>query len=114
MAGNEPGITGFTGVKVGDGRGYPSATSYYAINSTVVPVVQTTVGPGLSVTTTATVSGFTTGDPTFVVPTSSLSTGIAVHAWFTGADTLTVEYHNISGSTKTQIATDLVVTSFKR
>lgn len=114
MAGNEPGITGFTGVKVGDGRGYPSATSYWAINSSVVTVVATTVANGGSATTTATISGFTVGDPCFATPGSATSAGLSMHAFFTAGDTVTIQYQNVSTATVAQVALPVIVTAFKR
>lgn len=114
MAGNEPGITGLTGLKVGDGRGYPSATSYWAIASSVVTVVVTGVPNGASATTTAALSGFTVGDPCFATPGSATSAGLSIHATVTAADVVTIQYQNVSASTLTQVALPVIVTAFKR
>lgn len=115
MAGNEPGITGFTGIKVGDGRGYPSSTSYYAIASTSVTVVATTVTATKSVDTTAAFSGFTVGDALFgTAAGSGLSAGVTMDVWFSAADTATIRYSNVSTANAAQIATPIILTAFKR
>lgn len=115
MAGNEPGITGLTGLKVGDGRGYPSASSYWGIQSSVVTVVATTVTATKSVDTTAALSGFTVGDAVFAnAAGSGLSAGVTLDAWISAADVLTVRYSNVSTANAAQIATPIIVTAFKR
>lgn len=116
MAGNEPGITGLTGLKVGDGRGYPSATSLYGITSSVVTVVATTVTATKSVDTTAAFSGYTVGDAVFACAgaASGLSAGVTLDAWISAADVVTIRYSNVSTAAAAQIATPIVVTGLKR
>lgn len=115
MAGNEPGITGFTGLKVGDGRNYPSATSLWGITSSVVTVVATTVTATKSVDTTAAFSGYTVGDAVFAnAAGSGLSAGVTLDAWISAADVVTIRYSNVSTANAAQIATPIIVTGFKR
>ena len=99
---------------MGDGRGYPSATSYWAIASSVVTVVATSVPNGASAITTAALSGFTIGDPCFAAAASATSAGLSIHATVTAADVVTIQYQNVSTSTLTQVALPVVVTGFKR
>jgi hypothetical protein len=116
MAGNEPGITGFTGIQVGDGRNYPASTPLWAINSSIVTVVATTVTATRSVDTTAALSGFTVGDAVFasVGAASGLSAGVTLDAWVSSAGTATIRYSNVSTAAAAQIATPIILTAFKR
>lgn len=115
MAGNEPGITNFTGLNVGGGRNLPSGTSYAAILTSVVTVVATTVTATKSVDTTATIPGLAVGDPVFATAgTSGLSAGVTMDCWVSAASTVNIRYSNVSTANAAQIATEIHVTALKR
>jgi len=114
MAGNIDGTTDFTGVRVGGGGSYVAGSPLYAIKSSVVTVVATTVTATKSVDTTAALTGFAVGDSIIATPaTSGLSAGVTLDAWVSAADVLTIRYSNVSTANAAQIATAINVVSLK-
>lgn len=114
MAGDLGGITNLTGLNVGGGGAYLAGSNMYGIKASVITVVATTCTATKSVDTTGAFSGLTIGD--VVVPVaggSGLSAGIALDAWVSAVDVVTIRYSNVSAANAAQIATPITVLAFK-
>ena len=118
-AGNNT-ATQFTSLSIGSGHSlggtdYPAGTTIYGITYSTIPVVATTVTATKSVTTTATVSGYTVGDyvNAVVASASGLSAGVTLDAWMSAGATVTIQYSNVSTAAANQIATNVLLECVK-